>query len=491
MDINLQPHNLNAGAARNQVLIRYPEVDSQTPMPDLTPEDFELANKTGRTSNISRPSLSYWQDAWRRFKKNKQALSSLFLVLGLSLFVLVGPSLYGVDPDMQDLVRGSVPPTMGDKAVVVPTGETWEGVKAPVTAPTSDVENLPAPQNLRTVGFVSTQSVRLVWDPVEGAQTYTIYRNEVRSRPGELGVPLGETTSPEEVSFEDTASLEVKTYYYAVVARTLSGTESSQFATLEVEVIPGLSVEQAQALKANTQPGDFVTMQAAPFGTDQLGRDLFARIMTGGRISLFIGVLAAILQTLIGVVVGGVSGYFGGRIDNVIMRASDFILGLPFLLFMILLKVVLSTGPGDSGVVPLIVALIVLSWPGSARLVRGQILQLKESEFVQAARLMGARPVYLLSRHLIPNLLGVILVALTFAIPTAIFTEAFLSFVGLGVAAPATSWGSMSNDAIQTILIRPHEFFFPAVFISVTVLAFNLLGDGLRDALDPKLRSNE
>jgi oligopeptide transport system permease protein len=440
---------------------------------------------------ISRPSLSYWQDAWRRFKKNKQGLASLMLVAGLTFFVIAGPSIYGVDSDLQDLTRGSVPPTTGDKAIVVPVGEAWAGVNAPVTAPTVDKENLAAPQNLRSVGFISTQYVRLVWDPVEGANSYAVYRNEVPSRSGELGVPIGETSSPEQVSFEDNATLEVKTYYYSVVAKNLSGVESEKFATLEAQVVPGLDLEQAQAIKVDAVVGDSVQLSAAPFGTDQLGRDMLARIMSGGRISLFIGVFAAILETLFGVAVGGLSGYFGGRLDNVIMRVTDFILGLPFLLFMILFKVVLSTGPGDTGVGPLIIALIVLSWPGPARLVRGQILSLKESEFIHASRLMGARPIYLLIRHLIPNLLGVILVSLTFAIPTAIFTEAFLSFVGLGVAAPATSWGTMSNDAIATILIRPHEFFFPAIFISITVLAFNLLGDGLRDALDPKLRSNE
>ena len=139
----------------------------------------------------------------------------------------------------------------------------------------------------------------------------------------------------------------------------------------------------------------------------------------------------------------------------------------------------------------MIVALVVLSWTGVARLVRGQILQLKGSEFVQAARLMGASNIYLIRKHMIPNLMGLILVSLTFSIPSAIFTEAFLSFIGLGVAAPAASWGSLCTDAVQSLFTRPYEFFMPAVLISLAVLSFNLLGDGLRDALDPKLRSQE
>jgi oligopeptide transport system permease protein len=158
---------------------------------------------------------------------------------------------------------------------------------------------------------------------------------------------------------------------------------------------------------------------------------------------------------------------------------------------MILFKVVLGGGPGQSGISAMLIALIALSWTGAARLTRGQVLSLRESEFVQASRLLGGKPLYLLVRHLLPNTLGVILVSFTFAIPGAIFTEAFLSFIGMGVEPPTPSWGSMCNDGIQSFLTHPHELLFPAFFISVAVLAFNLLGDGLRDALDPKMRSVE
>jgi oligopeptide transport system permease protein len=213
--------------------------------------------------------------------------------------------------------------------------------------------------------------------------------------------------------------------------------------------------------------------------------------MSGARVSLFIGFTAPFVFILMGVLVGGISGYFGGRVDHWLMRITDFVLALPFLLFMILFKVAFGSGPGESGIGPMLVAMIVLSWTGAARLTRGQVLQLRESEFVQASRLLGARRIYLLLRHLLPNTLGVILVSLTFGIPSAIFTEAFLSFIGMGVAPPTPSWGSMCNDGIKTFLVHPHEFLFPAAAISVTVLAFNLLGDGLRDALDPRMRSVE
>ena len=154
-------------------------------------------------------------------------------------------------------------------------------------------------------------------------------------------------------------------------------------------------------------------------------------------------------------------------------------------------KIAFGIGPGESGVFPMLVALVVLLWPATARLVRGQILQIREQGYIRASQLLGASTPYLIMRHMIPNTLGVILVTVTFAIPSAIFTEAFLSFIGMGVAPPTPSWGSMSNEGIKTMLTTPHELFFPALFISVTVLAFNLLGDGFRDALDARMRNVE
>ena len=158
---------------------------------------------------------------------------------------------------------------------------------------------------------------------------------------------------------------------------------------------------------------------------------------------------------------------------------------------MILFRIAFGIGPGESGIVPMMIALVLLSWENTARLVRGQVLQLREEAYVQAALLLGAKPLYLIFRHMIPNTIGPLLVNLTFSIPMAIFTEAFLSFIGMGVAPPTSSWGSMSNDGIKTMVNTPHELLFPALFISVTVLAFNLLGDGLRDALDSRMRSRE
>jgi dipeptide transport system permease protein len=220
------------------------------------------------------------------------------------------------------------------------------------------------------------------------------------------------------------------------------------------------------------------------FGTDDLGRDVFVRVCEGGRISLTIGVMAALIDLLIGVIYGGIAGYHGGRTDEVMMRIVDVLWGLPYLLTVILLMVVMPPGLGT-----IIIALTVTGWLNMARLVRGQVLQLKEQEFVLAARTLGAGTKRILFKHLIPNAMGPIIIMLTLTVPSAIFAEAFLSFLGLGVQAPVASWGTMINDSLITVLSGEWwRLFFPALFLCITMLAFNAFGDGLRDALDPKMR---
>lgn len=220
------------------------------------------------------------------------------------------------------------------------------------------------------------------------------------------------------------------------------------------------------------------------FGTDDLGRDVFARVWYGGRISLFIAIMAALIDLIIGVIYGGLSGYNGGKVDQIMMRIVDVLYGLPYLIVVILLMVVM-----DAGLLTIIVALVATGWIGMARLVRGQILQIKEMEFVLAARTLGADTKRLLSKHLIPNTMGPIIVNMTLTVPTAIFVEAFLSFIGLGVQAPLSSWGTMVNEGVAVMLSGYWwRLAFPAFMISLTMFAFNVFGDGLRDALDPKLR---
>jgi len=218
------------------------------------------------------------------------------------------------------------------------------------------------------------------------------------------------------------------------------------------------------------------------FGSDSLGRDLFTRNWYGARISLTIGIVTALVIFVIGTAYGGISGFLGGWVDEIMMRVVEILSAIPFLLYVILLMVLM-----EPGLETIFVALGTVYWLPMARLVRGQILTLKEEEYVMAARALGAGTFRLLFRHLMPNSLGSIIVYVTLAIPDAIFTEAFLSFLGLGVSAPISSWGSLTNEGIKGIRSYPWQLFFPALFISLTILAFNILGDGLRDALDPKM----
>ena len=205
--------------------------------------------------------------------------------------------------------------------------------------------------------------------------------------------------------------------------------------------------------------------------------------MYGARISLAVGFLASFIELFIGVIYGGISGFKGGKVDDVMMRIVDVIYSVPAMIYVILLMVVV--GPGLKSI---FITLGISYWAPMARMVRAEVMRLKNEEFVIAARVTGASSARILFRHIIPNAMGAILVTLTFSVPSAIFTEAFLSFVGLGVNAPMASWGVLSSDAVEALAVYPYQLFFPAAAISITILAFNFLGDGLRDALDPKLR---
>lgn len=236
---------------------------------------------------------------------------------------------------------------------------------------------------------------------------------------------------------------------------------------------------------------DAKAMNALPslehwFGTDATGRDQWVRVWMGARVSLTIGLCAATINMCVGAVLGGLCGYYGGKLDMFIMRLVDVLYGIPSLIITILVMVVLGTG-----VPTLIVAMCIVGWISSCRFVRGEVYRLKGQDFVLAAKVLGVSDFVIITRHIIPNIMGLLVTNLCLAIPNAIFQEAFLSYIGLGISPPNCSWGVLAKEGIKMMRVAPHEVLIPAFFICTTMLSLTMLGDGLRDAFDPKLRGTE
>ncbi|MBU1093807.1 MAG: ABC transporter permease [Firmicutes bacterium] len=389
--------------------------------------DFNFVSAEAKISNEQiRPGLTYWKDAWRRLKKNVLAMIGLVVIVLVTLFGVFGPFFTPFLDSTQVVGYTNIPPRL----TITKAGDTFfyfNGTQYDLYAVTE-----------KGMLLVKLDEIRL--DAVEQKYYFEYEGEEVIL---DYSYKLQEDLAFEGINF----SITYRGYEYKGIYKTVAN-------------------------------------QMFPWGSDNMGRDVLTRVMYGARISLFIALVAALVNLLIGVLYGSISGLEGGTVDNIMMRIIDVINSIPLLLYVILIMVILD----DNSMFTVILTLGLVYWVGMARLVRGQVLGLKNQEFVLAARAIGVPKRQIIFRHLIPNALGPIVVSLTMMIPSAIFTEAFLSFIGLGASAPQASWGSLANDAVEVFRSSFYQLVFPASAIAITILAFNFFGDGLRSALDPKLR---
>lgn len=414
----------------------------------IPPDMWErLDNSQKDAEKVSRKSLTYWQDASRRLKQNKVALISLIIIIVIVVASVFTPMFWPIKYSDQVLDFSNIPQKL--EVYEINPGEYIYITKAYKAIEVSEAGKL---LQMCTIKKDDQDNRMYIYD-FDGKELVVDYSLYLEAKKEYLALEKKARKDPT----IDLAEAQFK----------LDNAKKTEVRMDGKEVLPTKTINNKTYV----------------FGTDYLGRDMFIRVIYGGRISLTVGFVAAFLNFVIGVLYGGIAGYFGGRIDNIMMRIVDIIGSIPTLLYVILLMVIMPPGLGT-----IIIALSITHWLGMARIVRGQVLSLKEQEFVLAAQTLGASTSRIMLKHLIPNIMGPVMVSVTMQVPAAIFTEAFLSFVGLGISAPKASWGALCNDALAGLFTYPYQLFYPAIAISVTILAFNLFGDGLRDALDPKLR---
>jgi oligopeptide transport system permease protein len=392
--------------------------------------DRQIFNILGTDEKISseqiRPGLTYWKDAWRRLKKNKLAMVGLVVIVLVTLFAIIGPWLTPYSYSDQVVGFSNIPPR-------------FELIDADGT-----------------------------YFYFNGSQ-YDLYSS---TKDGRLLEKLDESSR----------DIVNQKFYFDLDGETVTLDYSYK---LRPELADeGIDYSISFRGVEYKEPMGTVGNKLFPWGSDEFGRDVLTRVMYGARISLLIALIAALVNLFIGVIYGSLSGLYGGTVDNIMMRILDVIDSIPLLLYVILIMVLLD----DNSMFTVILTLGLVYWVRMARLVRGQVLGLKNQEFVLAARSLGVSQNKIILKHLIPNALGPIIVSITMMIPSAIFTEAFLSFIGLGASAPQSSWGTLANAAVAVFRSSFYQLVFPASAIAVTILAFNFFGDGLRSALDPKLR---
>lgn len=420
------------------------------------PADAFLPADAGEKENFiqDRKSVSYWADAWRRLKKNSVAMVALVIIFLLALFAFLGPSL--VPYSYKDQIRG---------------------------AESLDPWHVSLEDQLRLDAYLQEKNGMANMTPEEAvaqavaeaaAQGKTLSKIEIAK------IRAKATSSQQSGEGEVTREQAMKDL----------GIRTQPF---------GYSREELERKAAGENVFPHV------FGTDDLGRDSMARVMMGARVSMIVGVFAALMVLLIGSVYGSISGYCGGKVDAVMQRVVEMIYSIPEMLIILLISATLTPtlqefqNSGDGvlqklvtllgpNLISMFIAFGSLYWVTMSRIIRGQILQLKQQEYVTAARALGAKGSRIIKRHLLPNCIGQIVTTTFLQVPSAIFLESFLSFLGVGVSAPLTSLGSMCSDALSGIYTYPYRLFIPAIILSIMILSLNLFGDGLRDALDPRLK---
>ena len=435
-----------------------PNIDDILQWNDLSADAFEPATSEEKENFIQdRRSVSYWKDAWRRLRKNTVAMVALVIIILLAVFAFVGPAV--VPYTYKQQIRGS--------EALHPWHYSLE-----------DQEKINAYMEEHSgAGNLSPD------EAVEQARKEAEAKGVTLSRVDEAKIRAKANVSQQEVSDNEEAVTE------ADAVKAL-GIKHSMF---------GYSNKELQKKAEGEKVFPHV------FGTDDQGRDIMVRVMVGTRVSIIVGVCAALLVLVIGALYGSVSGYCGGMVDTVMQRIVEIIYSIPEMLIILLLSATLkpaleqfqNSGDGilqsmvtllGPNLISMFIAFGLLYWVTMSRIIRGQILQLKQQEYVTAARALGAKGGRIISKHLLPNCIGQIVTTTFLQIPSAIFLESFLSFLGVGVSAPLTSLGSMCSEALSGLSTYPYRLLIPAVILSVMILSLNLFGDGLRDALDPKLK---
>ena len=435
--------------------------DIENLLQDLSPDDFASASRQEKDDFIQdRQSVSYWKDAWRRLKKNVVAMVALGVIVFLFLFAFVGPLLipYGYD----EFNKGA--------ENLYPYHYTLED--------TQRVNDEIASRTQSDVVDVDEMIAQAKAEAEKKGEKFTKKDEAVIRAKAKVAAKPSEDSSEEQSVDEDSVRKEL-------------GIKKHIFGYSQAEL----------ERKANWEK-----VFPHVFGTDMYGRDILVRVMYGARVSMSVGVFAAILVLVIGALYGAISGYCGGKVDAVMQRIVELIYAVPEMLVVLLiataLKPILTDYVNSSGTSPMksfvnvlgpnlismFIAFGLLYWVTMSRIIRGQVLQLKQQEYVTAARALGASGGRIIRRHLLPNCIGQIVVTTCLQIPSAIFLESFLSYLGVGVSAPLPSLGSMATDALSGMYTYTYRLIVPSVILSIMILAFNLFGDGLRDALDPKLK---